>query len=311
MSDRELPEKLEKRFVICDNTVNRKKWRILVDGIQLDGFLKNPVCCVEHNTWGASIGKWKDVHVEGDKLLGTLEFDRNDPDAVKLYWKYEDGFMSAVSLHVIALEESAEPEMLEVGQIYPTITKSELLEVSVVTVPGQKNAVRLSDAAGNDYKLNLISKQNRKMEENKNQEQATRIAELESQLSAEKAKKADMLVQLHMQRGAVQEGEVDSLTKLALADFDTVETMLNARTVEVKKTDDKPADDERARLAAAIEKLNAGEAPKPNEKDSWSYMEWLKKDYDGLLSMQKNEQEKYKALEAALHADCEKNHLTY
>lgn len=311
MSDRELPEKLEKKFVICDNTVNRKKWRILVEGIQLDGFLKNPVCCVEHNTWGASIGKWKDVHVEGDKLLGTLEFDRNDPDAVKLYWKYEDGFMSAVSLHVIALEESTEPEMLEVGQIYPTITKSELLEVSVVTVPGQKNAVRLSDAAGNDYKLNLISKQNRKMEDNKNQEQATRIAELESQLSVEKAKKAEMLVQLHMQRGAVQEGEVDSLKKLALADFDTVETMLNARTVEVKKTDDKPADDERARLAAAIEKLNAGEKPQPNERDSWTYMDWYKKDHAALLAMQKNEPEKYKALEEALHADCEKNHLTY
>lgn len=293
---RELPEKLEKRFVICDNTVNRKKWRILVEGIQLDGFLKNPVCCVEHNTWGASIGKWKDVHVEGDKLLGTLEFDRNDPDAVKLYWKYEDGFMSAVSLHVIALEESTEPEMLQVGQIYPTITKSELLEVSVVTVPGQKNAVRLSDAAGNDYKLNLISKQNRKMEENKKQEETTRIAELESQLSAEKAKKADMLVQLHMQRGAVQEGEVDSLKKLALADFDTVETMLNARTVEVKKTDDKPADDERARLAAAIEKLNAGEKPQPNERDSWGYMDYMKKDRMALSAMEKDQPEKFARL---------------
>ena len=51
--------------------------------------------------------------------------------------------MNAVSIHVIPLEESELPEHLEKGKRYSTITKSELLEVSLVTVPGQKNAVKL------------------------------------------------------------------------------------------------------------------------------------------------------------------------
>lgn len=293
---RELPEVLEKQFVICDNTVNRKGWRLLVQGIDLEGFMKNPVCCVEHDTWRASIGKWKDVHVEGEQLIGTLEFDKNDPDAVKLYWKYEDGYMSAVSLHIIALEESVEQGMLLPGQQYATITKSELLEVSVVTVPGQKNAVRLSSPQGGEYKLNLIDN-NIEMKENENQEMTARIAELEAQLSASQAKNAEMLVAMHVQRGAVQEGEIESLKELAMTNYDTVEKLLTARKVEDPKVEaPKKNDDEAKRLAEAIEKLNAGEKPQPNERDSWSYMDYMKKDRAALSAMEKDNPEKFAKL---------------
>ena len=296
--ERELPEVLEKKFVICDNTVNRKGWRVLVQGIDLEGFLKNPVCCVEHDTRRASIGKWKDVHVEGEQLIGTLEFDRNDENAVKLYWKYEYGYMSAVSLHIMPLEESVEQGMLLPGQQYATITKSELLEVSVVTVPGQKNAVRLSSPQGGEYKLNLIdNKDDNKMEENKNQEMTARIAELEAQLSASQAKNAEMLVAMHVQRGAVQEGEVESLKELAMTNYDTVEKLLTARKVEEPKAEEpKKNDDEAKRLAEAIEKLNAGEKAQPSERDSWGYMDYMKKDRAALSAMEKDQPEKFAKL---------------
>lgn len=297
---RELPEVLEKKFVICDNSVNRKKWRLLVQGIQLDGFLKNPVCCVEHEMWRAAIGKWKDVHVEGEQLKGTLEFDRHDPEAVKLFWKYEDGFMSAVSLHIMPLEESEVPEMLLPGQIYPTITKSELLEVSVVTVPGQKNAVKLSNDLGGEYQLNLIVNKIDNMNEPKNEKDA-KIEALEAKLSASEKKNAEMLIQMHVQRGAVQEGEKESLMKLAMSDFATVETMLSARTVEDSKKVEEPKkdDDEAKRLATAIDKLNAGEAPKADERENWDFYQWKKKDGEGLAMMAKNDPERYKKLELA------------
>jgi len=81
---RELPEKLEMDFIICDNTLNRKGWRLLVGGIDMEGFLKNPVCCVEHDTWAVPVGKWKNLRVGSEQFIGTVEFDRNDEDAVKL-----------------------------------------------------------------------------------------------------------------------------------------------------------------------------------------------------------------------------------
>ena len=157
MSKRELPPILEHDFVITDESLNRNGWRIIVAGIDLTGFLMNPVCCVEHNMRMIPVGKWKNLHVDGDKLKGTVEFDRNDPDAVKLYWKYKDGYMNAVSLHVLPSEESKDKASLHPGQKYATVTKSELVEISLVTVPGQKNAVKLSSMDGKEYKLSLLA----------------------------------------------------------------------------------------------------------------------------------------------------------
>ena len=127
--NRELPEKLEFDFVICDNTLNRKGWRLLVDGIDLTAFNANPICCFRHEVRDIPVGRWKNVRVEGEKLLGTVEFDRNDEFAVKLYWKYADGFMKACSLWIDPIEESDNASLLVPGQRYGTVTKSELLKM--------------------------------------------------------------------------------------------------------------------------------------------------------------------------------------
>ncbi len=119
--ERKLPDALEIDFIICDNSLNRKGWRLEVVGIDTTGFLKNPVCIVQHDMWTLSVGKWKNLRVDGDKFLGTLEFDKNDDDAVKLYWKYVDGYMNAVSLHILPVEESNDPSMLVLGQTYATV----------------------------------------------------------------------------------------------------------------------------------------------------------------------------------------------
>jgi len=138
--NRQLPSVLEHDFIITDESVNRYGWRLLVAGIDLAGFL-------------IPVGKWKNLRIDGGEFKGTVEFDRNDPDAIKLYWKYTDGYMNAVSIHVVPLEENGDPAALLPGQTRPTVTKCELIEISLVTVPGQKNAVKLSTPDGNEYKL--------------------------------------------------------------------------------------------------------------------------------------------------------------
>lgn len=175
------------------------------------------------------VGKWKNLRVEGEELKGTVEFDRNDEDAVKLYWKYKDGYMNAVSLHVIPIEESDEPKYLIAGQKFSTLVKSEMLEISLVTIPGQKNAVKLSTPEGGEYKLNLITKNSTMAKEEKTVEQ------LQAELETQRKLSAKQLVQIHKGRGVVADGEIESLEKLAFSDYGTTETMLNAREVPKKK----------------------------------------------------------------------------
>lgn len=341
---RALPESLEIDFTITDESVNRYGWRLLVAGIDLTGFLKNPVCCVQHFTSMIPVGKWKNLRVEGQELKGTVEFDKNDEEAVKLYWKYKDGYMSAVSLNVLPVEESDEPKFLLPGQKYSTLVKSELLEISCVTIPGQANAVKLSTPEGNEYKLNLLT-QNRKMAK----EEKT-VEQLNQELEAQRKLNADNLITIHKNRGVVTDGEVESLKKLALADYQSTSEMLNAR--EVPKTE--TPKDSAETLAEALVKLHfdrgaitEGEkaifkgaatldyegtkkvleaktgkdglqtfvqglttdgtpsnAPAQGERANWGYYEYFTKDPQALSLMEQKEPDKYKKLVADFQATC-------
>ena len=321
--ERELPEALEIPFVICDNTVNRKGWRLLVEGIDSTGFLNNPVCCVQHNTWSVPVGKWKHLKVENSTLSGVVEFDRHDDEAVKLYWKYKDGYMNAVSLHVIPLTESEEPALLLPGQKYATITTSELLEISLVTVPGQKNAIKLCTPDGENYSLNLITEKQTnpkpKMDGKEKENAEARELELKGlreQLAAQHKLNAKNLIKLHVQRGVVQDGEVEHLTKLAETDCETVEKMLDARTpaeAKAEKTNGKEQKgaDEAKRLAEQLKAFAQGQggAKTPTEREAWTMLDWFKKDPDGLALMAKDEPEKYKAMDDAFKASAKKEGL--
>lgn len=345
--ERELPYgALTIPFTICDETVNRYGWRLLVSGGNLDGFNQNPVCCVQHNTYMISVGKWSDLKLDGGKFTGTVEFDRNDDDAVKLYWKYKDGYMSAVSLNILPIEESDDPKYLITGQTRSTVTKWDLLEISLVTVPGQKNAVKLSTPEGGEYKLNLITTSKMAKEEKT-------VEQMQAELATSKQLAADNLVLLHKERGVVQDGEVASLKKLAMSDYDTTSAMLSARTKpEVSPAGGNNETSEAKADALVALHFNRGAITEPqkaiyragamqdyegtkkqlellkgadglqtfvagigggkqneqggDERAKWTYLDYYKKDREALILMQKNEPEKYSALEASFVEESKK-----
>lgn len=345
--ERKLPDgALTIPFTICDETVNRYGWRLLMSGGNLDGFVQNPVCCVQHSTYMIPVGKWSDLKLEGGKFTGTVEFDRNDDEAVKLYWKYKDGYMSAVSLNIIPLEESDDPKYLIKGQTRKTVTKWDLLEVSLVTIPGQKNAVKLSTPEGGEYKLDLISNQTKMDKVEKTVEQ------MQAELAASKQLAADNLVLMHKERGVVQDGEIASLKKLAFSDYDTTSAMLSART----KPEAAPAGGGNETAEAKADALvalhfNRGAITEPqkaiyragalqdyegtkkqlellkgadglqtfvaglggdktekegDERAKWTYLDYYKKDREALILMQKNDPDKYSALEASFVSESKK-----
>lgn len=134
-----------KPFNFNDETVeNTYGFSILTEGIDLTRFSKNPVMLSDHwNSNGYVIGKWQDVKKEGSLLTGIPDFDTDDEDTAKIAGKVERGYINACSMGIIFDREN-----LAVIGSKVILTKCELVEVSIVPVPSNANAVRLMHADG-------------------------------------------------------------------------------------------------------------------------------------------------------------------
>ncbi|MDD2965433.1 MAG: HK97 family phage prohead protease [Bacteroidales bacterium] len=323
---------LEFDFVINDGSVNRYGYRIHSAGIKLEAFKKNPVCPYMHEGRQMSLGKWKNLRLDGDKLLGTLEFDEDDPIAVLLYKKYSKGYQNAVSLSVLPITESDDASWLVAGQRYPTLVESELLEISPVTVPGNANAIKLVNRQGEVVKLSLI----------KNAEPMTgqrTVEQLTAEMEQLQLKLATQLVDFHKSRGVVPDSERDFLISAATLKYDSTKTMLEARVASGSGGDtaDKLAeqlvelhfkrgaitDGEKAFyvnaakhdyegakkalelrkgtdvITAFIQEIGTGNETAQagaENRAGWGYLDWYKKDLSGLELMKKEKRADYDKL---------------
>lgn len=154
---------MAKKFLLSDESVNAYGFRVLTSGIQLGNFLKNPVGFFNHETGGwwsnrsdyaGPIIRWEDVKKEEGKLYGSPVFDQKDPLGKQLHDKVEDDFIRAASIGFRIISTSNDPELMLNGQTGPTVTKCELMEVSVVDIPANKNAIALFDHDGKRIELN-------------------------------------------------------------------------------------------------------------------------------------------------------------
>lgn len=138
------------KFRANDGEPDRFNDRLSVRGWQLDSFNANPVILYMHDEGSGGplglapkllpIGKGR-AYVSGAALMVEIEFDQNDEFARKVESKVEGGFLNAVSVRYLMLDY--EPN--DLGGI--DSHRHELLEISVVTIPGNQRAVRAKDAA--------------------------------------------------------------------------------------------------------------------------------------------------------------------
>lgn len=329
---------LELEFVINDESVNRYGYRILSAGIKTDNFLKNPVCLVQHRSEYLSVGKWKNLKVDGNKFTATLEFDEGDEEAVKIYNKYKNGYMSAVSISMLEISESTDVKYLLPGQKYPTILECELLEISLVTVPGNANSLKLMNAEGKEKQLSLITQNSDNQNQNKKMTEEQLKAEndkLKKQLAAE-------LADMHCKRGVITASELDFYKKAAENDYEGTKKVLEAKVV-AKAEDNTNAKQLAAQLVEMHQKRGAItateldfykkaaegdyegtkkvlEAKKGTEglgefvnnlsndknansntedRSKWGFNDWYKKDLDGLQKMETEKPDEYKKLQLA------------
>lgn len=148
----------KKVFICSDESVNSYGFRVLTSGIQLKNFKSNPVGFFNHNTgdsfWSTDptyrgpVIRWEDITIDGKELKGSPVFDVNDPIGKALSDKVENDFIRAASIGFRIIETSNDPALMEKGQTRPTITKCELMEISVVDIPANKNSLCLYDTEG-------------------------------------------------------------------------------------------------------------------------------------------------------------------
>jgi len=131
-------------FVLSDETVDRYGDKVMATGWVLANFRKNAIALFGHDSH-FPIGTWKNVRVEGGKLLGKLEFAAEGTSARidELRRLVEQGVLRAVSVGFRPLEDEPMDEKNPyAGRRY---TRQELVECSVVSVPA--NPAALAKAA--------------------------------------------------------------------------------------------------------------------------------------------------------------------
>lgn len=153
-------KKVEKEFILTDNSVNVYGFRLLTEGYLIDEYKKNPIGYAMHRRDDGVLVRWEDLKVDGDKVLGKPVINLNHPMGQRTVDEIENGFLNAASVgHIVVLETSEEASLKLDGQTGPTITKWFNRECSLVDVPGNYNAlIKLYDADDNEINLADFSK---------------------------------------------------------------------------------------------------------------------------------------------------------
>jgi hypothetical protein len=130
------------RIRISNETLNQYGTWVKTDGVDLSQYERNPILLWMHQR-GVIIGMIKDIRRENGEITGEPYFDevREESKLAKQQW--EKGTLRMGSPHFEILEMSEDPALLKPGQTCPTVTKSRLVEYSMVDIGGNDDNLRL------------------------------------------------------------------------------------------------------------------------------------------------------------------------
>ena len=129
-------------FTASTNTADRYG-DIVAQNWELEAYRANPVVLLNHDQFSLPIGRGS-VGINENELVIDVEFDMDDPRASEVARKAKSGFMNAVSVGFRPLasvpRSELPPDHYAYGQKGAFFERSELLEVSVVTIPANPDA---------------------------------------------------------------------------------------------------------------------------------------------------------------------------
>jgi Caudovirus prohead serine protease len=349
-------DKKPHRFKISDESLNTYGTWVQSKGVDLKAYKGNPVVLLGHrrmSDWRSRegkpeevnlpIGKCTKVELIGTELWADLEFDLDDPVGKRIDAKIAGGFMSAVSIGFRVLQQDDRAEFMKPGQRSSTITKSQLVEISIVDIPANVNATNadvvlyaLDDSTGelkaldqsgcmtladgvktvflND--LNYTQSMKKVLNFLKLSEGATEDEVME--LLEGIVKEADATkTELKGQRVAVllaeyadkyTDAEKPTLQTLGAADYDGLKAFLEVKPkVTGGTTTPKPTAKTKS-LAEELAAINSGKTGASGEAEYWAsekneYRYLLKNKPTELERIQKHEAERFATLKAEYDAD--------
>lgn len=137
-------------FTFSDESVDRYGDIIYARGWDLKNFNENPIALFGHDAGSVAnvIGRAKNVRVQGTKLVGDIEFMGADvnPNAEAVCRMVAAGYLKTVSVGFAPLEWKWAKDKARPGGV--DFKRAELLEISVVPIPANPNALVQAKAAG-------------------------------------------------------------------------------------------------------------------------------------------------------------------
>lgn len=151
----------EYKFIVNTENVNSYGYRILTDGIDTVQYDRNPVVLFMHErgeykpTGDEVIGRAR-LSKENNDLIAYITFDSTNEFAAKIEAKVKGDFIRMCSMWADPIETTTDPKLALPGQKYETVTKCKLIEISIVDIGGNDDALRLS-ASTSKHKLKLLN----------------------------------------------------------------------------------------------------------------------------------------------------------
>lgn len=130
------------RVRLTNDRLNSYGYRVLTEGVDMEQYERNPILLYMHNR-GQVIGVIKDLKRENGEITGELAFDEATELSRQCKKQWEFGSLRMVSIGFNVIETSDAPEHIVAGQRFPTVTKSQLHEVSLVDIGANNDAIRL------------------------------------------------------------------------------------------------------------------------------------------------------------------------
>jgi len=142
--------KISMSFIASTSAVDRYGDVIDQNGWSLESYKSNNIVLFNHDATELPIGKGLVEVVDGNLMI-DIDFDMKDPRAAEIGRKTKDGFLNAVSVGFNPIESVKRSDLPDdhfaKGADGMFFLKSELLEVSVVTIPANSEAVAAKQLA--------------------------------------------------------------------------------------------------------------------------------------------------------------------
>lgn len=124
-------------FLAATETLARDGLVLNLAGMNLEPYRANPVVLVAHDYWSLPIGRTTRLEVTQQGLIADFEFDEEEDDTAKLVaGKIRRGYINAASI-------GWDSKTINGNRV----ETSELLDISIVSVPGDAGALALARSA--------------------------------------------------------------------------------------------------------------------------------------------------------------------